>query len=105
MTQYQPEDVLADLLYMRKGPGYTTERLRTRPALCTILGGKNESAKVLRERLESAIRSMHALDGDLLIDIFALGTTTHSTLARRRDAVGSLLGIGVRRWPTEMEQQ
>lgn len=49
---YAPKDVLTDLLYLRKGPGYTPQRLAGRPALVGVLGGRSETPEVLRERLE-----------------------------------------------------
>lgn len=93
-ARYQPEDVRADLLYLRKGRGYTAERLASRPALVSILGGKSERAQVLRERLESAIQSLHDDDAKLLMEVFGLNTgRALTTLAARRDAVGCRLGV------------
>lgn len=94
MPSYQPEDLRADLLYLRKGPGYAPERLASRPALVSILGGTREAPEVHRERLESAIQSLHDPDAELLIDLFVLGEAMPSTLAARRDTLGARLGIG-----------
>lgn len=83
MPRFQPEDVRADLLYLRKGNGYTPQRLASRPALVSILGGGTNSAHepqpVLKERLISAICSLHDEDATLLLEIFNLDppTTNH----------------------------
>lgn len=99
MPRFQPEDVRADLLYLRKGSGYTPQRLASRPALVSILdGGTNgthEPQPVLKERLISAICSLHDEDATLLLEIFNLDPpTTNTTLAARRSAAGHRLGIG-----------
>lgn len=94
MARYQPEDVRADLLYLRKRLGFTPKRLRSRPALVSVLGGEHEPADVLRERLESAIHSLHDADSELLRHVFALADESALSLALRRDHVGERLGIG-----------
>ena len=99
MPRFQPEDVRADLLYLRKGNGYTPQRLASRPALVSILGGgtdgAHETQSVLKERLISAICSLHDEDTTLLLEIFNLDPpTTNTTLAARRSAAGRRLGIG-----------
>lgn len=93
--RYEPKDVLADLLYLRKGPGFTAERLAARTALVGVLGGTAEAPEVLRERLESAIQSLHDGEAELLGEIFGLTTETEGTagLAARRDLAGRRLGI------------
>ncbi|RRD51562.1 hypothetical protein EII12_08275 [Buchananella hordeovulneris] len=92
---YQPEDLRADLLYLRKGAGYTPKRLASRPALVAVLGGRTEPPELLVERLESAIRSLHDPDSELLLGIYGLDSAHGpATLAARRDAAASRLGIG-----------
>ena len=93
--RYEPEDVLSDLLYLRKGVGFTSERLAARPALVSVLGGRAEPAAVLRERLESAIQSLHDEDADLLMDVFGLSAATAGlpSLGQRRDCAGRRLGL------------
>lgn len=93
--QYEPDDVLNDLLYLRKGVGFTEERFAGRKSLIGVLGGASEHLDVLRERFESAIQSLHDGDAELLMDVFALSAGTEGTtsLAARRDVAGKRLGI------------
>lgn len=94
--RFEPEDVLTDLLYLRKGRGCTDERFGRCNALIGVLGGAGEPWDVLRERLESAIWSLRDDDAALLMDIYALSEETARVrlLSQRRDAVASKLGIG-----------
>lgn len=93
--QYEPKDVLGDLLYLRKGAGFTDERFAARNALIGVLGGPSEHPDVLRERVESAIQSLHDGDAELLMDVFGLSVDTEGapSLAARRDVAGKRLGI------------
>lgn len=89
-----PETVRRELLYLRKGAGYSDERLRACSALVQVLGGASEPVEVLRERLESAIHSLHDPDEELLWDIYGFdGQPGTSTLTSRRDAIARRLGI------------
>ncbi len=92
----KPESVRAGLLYLRKGSGFSQERLRTRSAVLDILGGPNERPDLLAERFESAIASLADEDAELLFDVFALSdsTTGIATLAKRRDCFAAKHGIG-----------
>jgi len=94
--RYEPEDVRGDLLYLRKGPGYSAGRLASRPALTAVLGGASEPPEVLRERLESAIQSLRDADAQLLLGSFGLTAETGGVapLWARRDRIGARLGIG-----------
>ncbi len=89
---YDPEDVRRELLYLRKGVGYTDARFQACPALIQILGGAHEPVELLRERVESAIHSLHDADADLLWRVFGFDADGR-TLAARRDAVGRALGL------------
>ncbi|WP_460827995.1 hypothetical protein [Nostocoides australiense] len=93
---HDPEDVRRDLLYLRKGVGLTDKRLSGCAALVGVLGGGAEPAEVLRERLESAIDSLHDADAELLRIIFGLDGDVRraTTLATRRDHAGARLGLG-----------
>lgn len=93
---YDPEDVRRDLLYLRKGVGFTDKRLSGCSALVTVLGGVSEPVEVLRERLESAIDSLHDADGELLRIVFGMDADVQgaTTLAARRDHAGTRLGLG-----------
>lgn len=94
-AEYAPKNVLADLLYLRKGPGYTRDRLVARKGLVSVLGGAAEPVEVLEERLISAIWSLREGDAELLLDIYGLATETSGlmSLGQRRDRAGRTLGI------------
>lgn len=99
VRQWRPEDVRADLLYLRKGVGFTDERLARRPALVRLLGHSTEhpeTAEVLRERLESAISSLLDGDANLLADVFGFSPEAAGleTLRERRDVAARRLGLG-----------
>ena len=99
VRQWRPEDVRADLLYLRKGVGFTDERLARRPALVRLLGHSAEhpeTAEVLRERLASAISSLPDEDADLLADVFGFSPEAAGleTLRERRDVAARRLGLG-----------
>lgn len=90
-------DLETDLLYLRKGAGVTSGRLGAVGTLRLVLGGHDVPDVVLRQRLESAIGSLHDEDAELLLDVFALspGTAGLSTLRQRRAHYGSRIGRGV----------
>jgi hypothetical protein len=89
-----PEAVRRELLYLRKGPGYSDERLGACTALVQVLGGASEPVEVLRERLESAIHSLHDPDEELLWGVYGFeGGVGTGTLTARRDAIARRLGI------------
>ncbi|MEI2775204.1 MAG: hypothetical protein V9G19_04385 [Tetrasphaera sp.] len=85
-----------ELLYLRKGAGYADKRLSGCVALVGVLGGETEPTEVLRERLESAIDSLHDADGELLRIVFGLDDDVRgvATLSARRDHAGARLGLG-----------
>lgn len=95
MATYTPGDVLSDLLTLRKGAGFTSERFANAASLLEALGGSNEPADLLHERFESAIHSLHDTDEALLLGVFALAAETAglSTLTARRDVLGQALGL------------
>ena len=89
-----PEAVRRELLYLRKSAGYSDERLKSCPALVQVLGGTSEPVEVLRERLESAIHSLHDPDEELLWKVYGFGGQRDtSTLTTRRDAIAQRLGL------------
>lgn len=90
-----PERVLVDLLYLRKGVGYSDKRLLARQALVRMLGGPAEPIEVLRERLMSAIHSLDDADEAILLAVFGLDGVAQSspTLTSRRDRVAKELGL------------
>ncbi|MGW3549244.1 hypothetical protein ACWDHH_15965 [Janibacter hoylei] len=95
MAGQDPEDVRQELLYLRKGPGFTPERFATCEHLQATLGGSSEAEPVLRERLESAIHSLRDEDAQMLLGVFAMDEATGGVapLSARRDLLGQRLGL------------
>ncbi|MCX6398312.1 MAG: hypothetical protein NTX33_00070 [Propionibacteriales bacterium] len=92
--RFEPEDVRSDLLFLRKGIGFTKDRFARCKALVGVLGGPGEGYDMLRERLESAIWSLRDDDAELLITIYGLDDQAGETqLGQRRDALGATLGL------------
>lgn len=91
-----PEEIRRELLYLRKGRGYTGKRLAACRALRQVLGGLDLPEAVLRERLVFAICSLRDPDADVLLAVYALGEEVagESRLQLRRDAYGKAHGIG-----------
>lgn len=96
VDRYEPEDVRRELLYLRKGQGFTAERLERAAAVRGVLGGSNTPYEMLRERFESAITSLRDDDAELLGAVFGLSPETAGMrrAADRRDYLGAKLGIG-----------
>lgn len=94
--RYEPEDVRRELLYLRKGQGFTADRLERAPAIRSVLGGSNAPYEMLRERFESAVLSLRDDDSVLLMAVFGLTLPTQGmhSVAMRRDHIGAELGIG-----------
>ena len=88
------QDLEADLLYLRKGAGVTPERVNAAGVLRLVLGGQDLSYADVRERLVSAIRSLHEADAELLMDVFALSPDTGRMrlLRERRAHYGDKVG-------------
>ena len=88
------QDLEADLLYLRKGAGVTPERVNAAGVLRLVLGGQDLSYADVRERLVSAIRSLHEADAELLMDVFALSPDTGrmGLLRERRAYYGDKVG-------------
>jgi hypothetical protein len=68
--------VLDELLYIRKEAGFVPARIPRAPLLRHLLGGETEPFATLRERLESAIHSLHDSELELLLDVFRLSAET-----------------------------
>ncbi|WP_133177000.1 hypothetical protein [Mycobacteroides abscessus] len=84
------EDLLADLLYIRKDAGFTSERIINASTLRWMLGGDCEPFEALQERFISAINSLNDPDVTLLLSAYALtpDTTNTPTLRQRRQQYG-----------------
>lgn len=96
VPQDTPEQIENELLYLRKRAGFGRERLAGLGALVRLLGGPDEPADMLAERFESAVRSLHDADSDLLLGVYGLADDTRGVplLGQRRDIVGRGLGVG-----------
>lgn len=68
--------LLDDLIYIRKDAGFVPSRIPKAPMLRHLLGGEREPFENLRERLESAVQSLHDKDAELLLDVFRLSPET-----------------------------
>ena len=95
-SSYSPEDVLRDLLYLRKAEGFTARRFQRTAALRAVLGGDREPIEILQERFESAIFSLRDADSVLLLQVYALDPETRHLpdLQSRRDVAAKHIGIG-----------
>lgn len=86
-----------DLNYIRKGPGFTSARIVKTPTLRRMLGGMAEPFDNLRERLESAINSLHDPEPDLLLTVMGLTDETVDlpSLKERRAVYGQRIGKSI----------
>jgi hypothetical protein len=95
------EDLITDLMYLRKGSGFTAGRLRNASTLLKLLGGKEQDFSDLKVRFVSAINSLpDKHSGELLLAAYALlpecgqqEQTNSESLVSRRMAYGSLVGL------------
>lgn len=90
-------DLTRDLLYMRKGPGFTAERIVEAGALRLVLGGVGEPFYSLRRRLVSAIQSLRDPEPEILLAAYGLTPEYASipTIRERRRKYGATIGRGV----------
>ena len=90
-------DLGDDLNYLRKGAGFTSSRVARTSVLRQMLGGLHEPIEHLRERLESAINSLHDPEPELLLTVFGLTPeTAHiGSLRGRREVYGQRIGRSV----------
>lgn len=78
-------DLIADITYLRKGPGLTGDRLRQAGAVVTACGGDELPTGTLLERLAAAVRSIGRTDGGrALIAALGLDGSQDSSLKERR---------------------
>ncbi|MDR1238434.1 MAG: hypothetical protein LBK28_09350 [Propionibacteriaceae bacterium] len=85
-------DLLGDLVYLRKGHGFTPSRVGQAGTLLLVLGGDHEPFATIRQRFTSAIDSLH--DRDVLRAAFGLTPETArlATLNQRRTYYGQTIG-------------
>ena len=95
-SSYSPEEVLRDLLFLRKAGGFTRQRFKRTLALRAVLGGENDPLELSQERFESAINSLRDADALLLLQVYGLVANTRDLpdLQSRRDTVAKQVGIG-----------
>lgn len=94
---WQEESLLDGLILLRKGRGFTADRLALSPALQRILSNTpRDSFDTMRSRMVSAIRSLDEAERTLLLAIFGLtgATSRLTTLGARRQYLGRQLQRG-----------
>ena len=72
LTRSDTSDLTGDLLYMRKGDGFTANRIVNAGTLRFVLGGAGEPFDSLRSRFVSAIRSLRDPEPELLLAAYGL---------------------------------
>lgn len=85
-----PEDLLDDLILMRKGAGFTSTRMHNAGFLAQVLGSESDSFQIVQSRFTSAITSLHEPEANLLLAVYALLPETEKllTLKARREWYG-----------------
>ncbi|WP_417288919.1 hypothetical protein [Corynebacterium variabile] len=93
-TTHSSEDLLTDLLYLRKNEGASATRLAKAGAVDRALGDGNDDAEVKLERLRSAIHSLDDDQAAVLMAAFALSPETNGikSLKERRKLYGTQVG-------------
>ncbi|WP_280509578.1 hypothetical protein [Nocardia farcinica] len=83
-------DLTDDLLFMRKGSGFTAKRIVNAGTLRHVLGGGDEPFDNLRDRFISAIQSLRDPEPDLLLAAYGLapGYGDLPMLRQRRERYG-----------------
>ncbi|MCW4467273.1 hypothetical protein OK351_17470 [Glutamicibacter sp. MNS18] len=90
------QDLHADLVYMRKASGFTSERVDAAGTLRFVLGGDDEPFGALLERFRSAIDSLHDGDSAVLKAAYALEPpyVGMRRIGERRRDFGATIGRG-----------
>lgn len=88
------EDLLTDLLYLRKNEGASATRLAKAGTVNLVLGSEDDDAEVKLERLRSAIQSLDDDQAAVLMAAFALSPETSGveSLKARREVYGAQVG-------------
>jgi hypothetical protein len=89
------EALLDELIYLRKGAGFTPARLAKTTHVLHLLGGESEPFANLRERMCSAIGSLHERDAQVLLDVCGLSPEVAgiALLQDRRAVVAEKMGV------------
>jgi hypothetical protein len=93
----QLEDLITDLMYIRKDAGFTAQRMREASTLIEILGGGEQDYAALKARLISALDALPEQDDtDILRAAFALAPEYEKIqlLKDRRAIYGNKVGRG-----------
>lgn len=90
--ELNPADVREAITFLCKGKGFNGNRLATRSALVTVLGGPNTTPDMLTERFVAAINSIGGSTAEVLGDSLRLTERAWNleTLKERRVLHGSL---------------
>jgi hypothetical protein len=90
------EDLITDLIYLRKDKGFTANRLRNASTLLQVLGGNGQDFTDLRVRFVSAINSLpDKHQAEVLLAAYSLlpKYAAVQQLAQRRKAYGQHIGL------------
>lgn len=87
-------DLTDDLLFMRKGAGFTAARIVNASTLRHVLGGVDEPFDNMRERFISAVQSLREPEPPLLLAAYGLDASYADlrTLRERRTRYGQTVG-------------
>lgn len=93
-TTHNSEDLLTDLLYLRKNEGASATRLAKAGTVNLVLGSQDDDAEVKLERLRSAIQSLDDDQATVLMAAFGLSPETNAvkSLKARRELYGAQVG-------------
>ncbi|MCM3895775.1 hypothetical protein ND991_11195 [Gordonia sputi] len=97
LTRSDTSDLTGDLLYMRKGDGFTANRIVNAGTLRFVLGGAGEPFDSLRSRFVSAIRSLRDPEPELLLAAYGLAPEYGGlpTIRERRQKYGGTVDRGI----------
>jgi hypothetical protein len=92
VTLRSRNDLIDDLIYLRKGPGLTLDRLKNAPAVIDYCGGPDVPLSTVRERLITAVNSLGGhRGGPALRAVYGVdGPPAGDTEDRRRAFAGSV---------------
>lgn len=86
-------DLIDDLMYLRKGPGLTEERLRNASAVVAACGGSDQPTATLMERLTGVLRSIaRSESGQALWAAYGVEAPEGSELTGRRQTYAESIG-------------
>ena len=88
------EDLLTDLMYLRKGPGFIANRVYEASTFMSVIGGKNQIFESVKIRFTAAIRSLPDKQNvEALLVAYGLlpGYETVALLKDRRAKYGKLV--------------